>query len=362
MVKSLYIHIPFCDGICSYCDFAKVFSNTFSHKKYLDVLLDEIKSLNIKEDSLNTIYIGGGTPSCLTEEELIYLLSYLNFHFKNVNEFTLEANPESLSKEKIKICHKYGVNRISLGVQSVNDSILKYLNRQHNKEAVKTVIKSLKDEGIDNFNLDFIYGIPSMSLDDLKDDLSFAKEMNSPHLSFYSLQIEEGTILGNNKTIPLSDEKMRNQYNYIVSYLNQLGYERYEISNFAKKGYESQHNLTYWHDLEYYAAGLSAAGYISNKRYTNTKSMTNYLKGKFNRDVSIISKEDEEFEFLMLNLRLKNGFELTKFKERFKKDFLTAYQNELKKVSDYVEINNGSFRIKDEYLYTMDNILLNILK
>jgi oxygen-independent coproporphyrinogen III oxidase len=362
MVKSLYIHIPFCDQICAYCDFTKVFSSSFSHKEYLKKLIAEIDSLVIKDDSLSTIYIGGGTPSTLTSEELDFLLSYLHQHFPNVDEFSVEANPESLTREKIKLMHSYGVNRISLGAQTTNELILKQLNRNHTTNDIKRCIKDLKDCGIENYNLDFIYGIPGMTMGDLDRDIDFALKMNTKHLSFYSLQIEEGTLLYNQGMKPVDEEFMRRMYDFIIEKLSKHGYQRYEISNFSLPGYESRHNLTYWHDEQYYAAGVSASGYIGNLRYTNTKSLTHYLKGEYNRESETIDSKTEEFEFLMLNLRLTKGFSLSSFKKRFHKDFKTEYKEEIEKVQDYVEIVDDHFRIRKDYLYTMDNILLNLLK
>lgn len=361
MVKSLYIHIPFCDKICAYCDFAKVFSSSFSHMQYLKVLIEEIESLNIKDNSLETIYIGGGTPSSLKEEELEYLLSFLHSHFNNVIEFTLEANPESLTKDKMKICLRYGVNRISLGAQSANDKILKYLNRNHDVKTLLDCVSNLNELDFSNYNLDFIYGIKGMSMSDLDDDLKLVTKLNCKHTSFYSLQIEEGTMLYNKKTEPVSDEIMASMYERVVSYLEKNSLYRYEVSNFAFSGYESKHNLAYWHDNEYYAAGLSASSYVSKVRKTNTKSLTKYINRNFDPTFENISKRDEEFEFLMLNLRLVDGFSLSTFQERFNQDFLLSYKDNINEVSEYVSISDR-FKIKPDYLFTMDNILLKLLK
>lgn len=362
MPKSLYIHIPFCDQICSYCDFSKVFSTSFSHEEYLRVLLDEIKEENIEDDSLDTIYIGGGTPSSLNEKELETLLSYLSTHFHNVKEFTIEANPESLTEEKIKIFRKYNINRVSLGAQSVNDNILKTLNRKHSKEDIISCIKKLKENQIDNINLDFIYGFEEMKIKDIDDDIEFIKETKPKHVSFYALQIEEGTIFYNQHKKIKDDETLRAMYDAILQKLEKLGYLRYEVSNFSLPGYESKHNLTYWHDEEYYAAGLSASGYLHPNRFTNTRSINHYLNKQYHRTIEHIDSSNEEFEFLMLNLRLVNGFDLDVFSSRFHHDFLLSYQEEIKRVKDYVEIKNNRFIIKKDYIYTMDQILLEILK
>ena len=362
MVNSLYIHIPFCDAICSYCDFAKVFSNAFSHRDYLDRLILEIEENHIQDHSLKTIYIGGGTPSALSIDELEYLLSYLDRRFYPLEEFTLEANPESLIKDKILLCQKYHVNRISLGVQSTNDTILKSLGRNHTLLDVRRCINDLHEANFDNFNLDFIYGLPEMTKEDLLADIEFSKEAKSKHLSYYSLQIEEGTLLYNQGKKGACEEEMREMYDFLRKKLAFLGYNRYEVSNFALPGYESKHNLTYWHDELYYAVGVSASSYLNNTRKTNTRSLSKYLKGDYSPVFDIVDKQSEEVEFLMLNLRLSQGFSLRDFKRRFDKDFVSAYQSEIAKVNDYVLLTSTSFKIKDDYLYTMDNILLNLIK
>ena len=362
MIKSLYIHIPFCDSICAYCDFSKVLSSPFSHSQYLSVLLDEIKLNQIPDDSLKTIYIGGGTPTSLSCLELEELLSYLSLHFHNVEEFTIEANPESLTKEKLLLFKKYHVNRISLGVQSVNDSLLHALGRKHTKEDVIQCINLFKECGFENFNLDFIYGLPNMTTEDLLADLEFSFWAKPKHLSYYSLQIEPGTSLYIKDIKGLDDEKMREMYDFVCKKLAFEGYKRYEVSNFSIPGYESKHNLTYWHDEEYYAVGLSASSYVGNKRATNTKSLTKYLNKEFNPVIDEIDEKSHQFEFLMLNLRLENGFKLDHFKTLFNEDFLSSYKKEIESVRPYVDMTDKTFSIKKEYLYTMDNILLKLLK
>lgn len=361
MVKSLYIHIPFCDCICSYCDFSKVLSNTFSKKDYINRLIEEFNSLNIIHDSLDTIYIGGGTPSCLSIDEIKPLLDILSNEFPSVKEFTIEANPESLTKEKIEFYKKKKINRISLGVESLNDDILKYLNRKHSRDKVQEVISYLKEEEFKNYNLDFIYGMKGMKISDIDDEILFIKDSGCQHVSFYSLQIEDGTILKNKNEVTLPDEELRKMYDYILMSLKDIGMNRYEVSNFSYPGYESKHNLTYWHDNEYYAIGLSSSGYVGKTRFTNTRSMTKYMHGETCKKIEMLKESDEEFEFLMLNLRLEKGFKLSEFKDRFNKDFLLSYRENIEKIKDYVYIDS-SFRIKEKYLYTMDGILLDLLK
>jgi oxygen-independent coproporphyrinogen-3 oxidase len=359
--ESLYLHIPFCDALCSYCDFAKVLSGTFSESRYLDCLLQEIDSKAIPEDSLKTIYIGGGTPSALSEAGLKRLLCYLHGHFPSVSEFTLEANPESLTPSKAHLLAVDGVNRVSLGVQSVNPDLLKRLRRNHTPADAEKAVLLLKKEGITNINLDFIYGLPGMVSKDLQDDFAFAFRLQPKHLSFYSLQIEEGTFFYNEKVPAASDEELFRQYKTILRTLESHGYPRYEVSNFAKPGYESQHNLTYWHDQTYYACGLGASQYLGNLRSTNTKSMTRYLAGDTNPTLDVIRPEDEKLEYLMLNLRLAEGFSLKEYQERFQEDFLKKYFSVKNEIGNALVTSGGRIRLRKDKFYVMDGILLKLV-
>ena len=362
MIESLYIHIPFCDNICSYCDFSKVLTDTVDEGEYINQLIEEINSYKIPNNSLKTIYIGGGTPSALSTKNLQKLLSYLHLRFSNVEEFTMEANPESLTKEKIQILKEFGINRVSLGVQTLNDKLLTLLNRKHTILDVQNCILNLKKCSITNFNLDFIYSIPGLTYKDIQNEFKFIQEFNPTHVSFYSLQIEKGTMFYIKHMKPIDDSIMRDQYDFINENLRKLGYYRYEISNFSKPGFQSLHNKTYWKDNQYYACGVSASGYIENKRYTNTKSITKYMKGKRIQEEEYINKEESEFEFLMLNLRLSEGFKIDNFNTRFQKDFLTEYTNEILSCKNDLIIENGRVKIPENKLYIMDSILLKLLK
>lgn len=362
MIPSLYIHIPFCDHICTYCDFPKVLTGTFSDSEYIDSLLFELDSKNIDYSNLKTIYIGGGTPTSLSYDSLKRLLSYLKSRISNIEEFTVEANPESVTEAKVLLMKECGVTRISLGVQSLNDEILHYMNRRHtNKDTVKA-INTIISSGIKEVNLDFIYGVDGMKKEDILDDIAFAVFFAITHLSFYSLQIEKGTILYNKNSHAQCDESLAMEYELITNELAKRGFIRYEVSNFALQGHESKHNLNYWHDGMYYACGLGASGYEGNIRYKNTCSMNKYLKHEYVSERETLDKDDEEFEFLMLGLRLKDGFSLAEFKKRFNKDFLIDYKDRIENQKEFLEIDDGRVKIKDSYLFTMDSVLLSLLK
>lgn len=360
MITSLYVHIPFCENICSYCDFPKVYINTFSTKDYIDILIQELEENKIT-NKLKTIYIGGGTPSVLPSSLLEKLLSKLSSYLDKENEFSIEVNPESVDINKINIFKKYGINRVSIGVESFCKSKKRILERNHSNKQVINVVKLLKQGGINNINLDFIYGTKNDGINIVNKDIKLIKKLNIPHVSYYSLQIEKNTKLYNLKEETCSDIKMEKLYFHINNKLKKLGFNHYEISNWAKDNFKSAHNLVYWDDKEYYAIGLGASSYIGNKRITNTKSMTNYLNKKFNRKEEILDISDQEFEFIMLGLRKLEGISLNEYKSRFNKDFLSSYKNKIEKLKTYLNIGLEYISIKEEYVYIMNTILVELL-
>ena len=360
MISALYLHIPFCDHICAYCDFPKVLGRFFDKSLYIERLIEEIESLEIQDGSLKTIYIGGGTPSSLSEEELERLLSYLKKRFPNLDEFTIEANPESLDERKLSIMKRNGIDRISLGAESGNDAILAKMGRAHSRKDIVLAVERTRAQGIENINLDFIYGYPGESLPDALDDVSFALSLKPKHLSFYSLQVEEGTRLGLERA-KVDDDDLANAYDAIVKALSAKGYRRYEISNFALPGYESKHNLTYWRNEGYYACGVGASGFISPVRYRNTPSVTSYLQGKNRRVEETVKESEKELEFLMLNLRLEEGFSLEEYERRFRRDFLSAHGEAVKRLAGRLVVKNGRVCIHPDFLYVMDGILLELI-
>ena len=343
-VKSLYIHIPFCNHLCSYCDFPKLQYFTIFAKPYLNKLKEELDSYNIKLP-LDTIYVGGGTPTSLEDDLFLELLKIIKPFSKGVKEYTFEANPESLSPNKIKMMKKYGVNRVSLGVQSTDESILKSINRHHNYEDVKESINNLKIEGIDNINVDLILSLPNSSIEQIKIDLDRLLPLGIKHISCYSLLVNPNTIFYINGVKEADDDEARQYYDFVHNYLLEKGFIHYEVSNFAKEGYQSKHNFTYWNNNRYFGVGLGAAGYIDNIRYTNTKSINEYLKGHFLYEKEIVTlKEEKEYQ-IMLNLRTNKGIDLSYFKNRFNVDLLKEKNEIINKL-----IKNGKLYIKDNHL------------
>lgn len=357
MIKSAYIHIPFCTNICSYCDFPKVYYNNCFIDKYLDALNGEIHKY-YKNDKLKTIYIGGGTPSALNVEELKKLFKILSvFKFEDNYEFTIECNLDSLSKEKLELFKKNKINRLSIGIQTFNEKHLKYLNRI--KGDIK-LIEYAKEIGFDNINIDLIYALPNETLDELKSDIDKFLKLGINHISTYSLIIEDNTQLKINNVSNIDDELDLQMYNLIRKTLKENGYEHYEISNFAKKGYESKHNLTYWNNEQYYGFGMGASSYIDNKRITNTKSITKYLNNQYRLEVEIVDLNSKMEYEMILGLRKINGVNLEKFKCKYDKNIEDVF-NIKKLIEEGKLIKDNNLRISDDYLYLSNDILINFI-
>ena len=345
MISAMYIHIPFCKSICSYCDFTKLFYNTNYEETYLNKLFEEIESDH--PCRCKTIYIGGGTPTSLSAYGLDRLLKFLKQYLLDDYEFTIEVNPETIDEEKIRILSDYGVNRVSIGVQSFDENVLKLLNRRHSYQDVKKCVDLLNQYGIDNYSFDFIYGINGQSLMSIDRDFSYIDAFKPKHLSFYSLILEEHTSLKINHYEELNEDQVVEQYEYIYQELLKRGYIQYEVSNYCLPGYESKHNLTYWEDKEYYGFGLGASGYVTGTRYTNTKSLNKYLEGNNYRSVELVNKDEQKEEYIMLGLRLNKGLDLKEYSLRFNENLLEIKKNEIDKL-----INDNLIKISGNRLFT----------
>lgn len=324
-MTSCYIHIPFCDSICTYCDFCKRYSNPKIVNKYLDELKKEVID-NYRGERLKTIYIGGGTPSSLDTTQLKKLLNIVKLlNIDDDYEFTFECNPESVTSEKITLLKEYGVNRISIGVESTNDNLLKYLGRNHTFEMVKEKIKLIKKIGINNISVDLIYALPSETISDLQNDLNNILALDVNHISTYSLEIHSHTVLGINKTKNIPEEIDSDMYNFICKYLKEHGYNHYEISNFCKDDTYSHHNMVYWKNEEYYGFGLGASGYVNSIRYDNTRSMYKYCNNEKRLNSETISKKDKISYELILGFRLINGINKLDFKKKYGLELVDQY-------------------------------------
>ena len=353
MIKSCYIHIPFCKKICSYCDFCKIFYNDIFINKYLDSLENEINSY-YNNEVLDTLYIGGGTPSSLSLDELKRLFSMLEKLNKNSNlEFTIECNIEDITEDKLKLFKDNGVNRLSIGIESFNEDNLRFMERP----SINLDKIYLAKKYFNNINLDLIYALPNETLDILNSDLDKVLELNPKHISIYSLIIEPNTKIKDVK--PIDDELDYEMYKLICNRLSD--YNHYEVSNFAKEGYESKHNLTYWNNEEYYGFGLGASGYVNDVRYTNTKSINNYIKNEYNIVEEKLTQEDKEKYELIMGFRKLNGINLDTYKNKYNKDLLdNPVINKLLKEEKLI-IKNNNIMINNKYFYLQNNILIELI-
>lgn len=355
----VYIHIPFCKSICTYCDFCKMHYN----QKYISIYLEQLaKEINERyhNELVNSIYIGGGTPSCLTDEELDYLLSILTiFNLSDDYEYTIECNIEDIDINKLNIFKSYGINRLSIGVQSFDKDNIKLLGRGHDEDLVFDNIYLTK-KYFDNINIDLIYGVTD-DLEKVKTDISKFLMLDIPHISCYSLIIEEHTKLSIDKKTYIEEDIDKEMFDYINDTLVKNGYLHYEISNYAKPGYQSIHNKNYWLNGEYYGFGLSAVSYLSKHRLTNTKNLTKYLNGNYqeedNYEDVFINKEND----LILGLRLIDGVSITKFNQKYQDDLINKEIIQKLLNDKYLIIENDYLKCNYKYIYLLNSILEKIL-
>ncbi len=347
-MKAIYIHIPFCSSICTYCDFCKLYYNKKFIKDYLNSLENEI-SCTYKGEKVKTIYIGGGTPSTLNIEDLKHLFKITEMIDKSeVIEYTIECNIEDLTTEKLKLFKENGINRLSIGVQSFNDKILKILGRNHNKKMVFDMIKEAKKIGINNINIDLIYGVNGQSLDDLKEDIKLFLKLDIPHVSFYSLIIEPHTKLYIDSFKEIDEDLNIKMYEHINKVLKDYKYIHYEISNYAKEGYESKHNLVYWHNEQYYGFGLGASSYVGNIRYDNTRNLKAYINQNYIADKNILTELETMQNEMILGLRLKQGIN--------KDIFYNKYNKRIEEVFNIDNLlQDGHLIDKNKFLYIPEN-------
>lgn len=359
MVKSVYIHIPFCKKICSYCDFCKVFYNKEWVNKYLKALKKEIKD-NYKGETISNIYIGGGTPSSLDINELNILFDIIKL--LNINEkyeFTIECNIEDITEDKLILFKNNNVNRISIGIESFNNKYLKFLNRNYKEDIIYPKIELVK-KFFKNISIDLIYALPNQTLFEVKEDIDKALKLDVNHISCYSLIIENNTRLKIDNVKQIDDDLDYKMYLLINDILKEK-YNRYEISNYSKKGFESKSNLTYWNNEEYYGFGLSASGYINNIRYTNTKNLSKYLNNIYDKEEEILNIDDKIKYEIILGLRKKEGINKETFYNKYNINLLDV--KNIKELIDknYLCDNKKNIYINEKYTYVINDILINFI-
>lgn len=361
MTTSLYVHIPYCKTICTYCDFCKMYYNPQQVALYLKSLEKELKSI-YKNEKLKTIYIGGGTPSCLSLKELKTLFEILDMVQKEEEiEYTIECNFDSTDEAKLELFKAVGVNRLSFGLETIAKKQETYLGRKNDLEHITHIIHYAQKIGLTNINLDLMYALKDETLEDLEEDLSYLISLDVPHISTYSLMIEENTMLKLKKEQEIDPDLDFNMYKKIISVLSSNGYNHYEISNFAKKGFQSQHNLVYWKNKEYYGVGLGAASYYDQKRILNTRSITKYLKGEYRKETEYLTEEDQMVYEVLLGLRLITGVNTKMFESHYRKKLSTvfSYQNLIKK--QLLKEEKGHLSIPEDKLYISNYIIEELL-
>jgi len=361
MADSLYVHIPFCAHICPYCDFPKVIFNPSWASPYLEALKKETL-LRAKGERFSTLFFGGGTPTCLNAESLDEMLSFFVPFCKKGAEISVEANPETLDEEKIALLANHGVNRVSLGVQSTHEKGLRILGRHHDTETVKKAVTCLRKHGITNINLDWMYGWPNETLEDVRRDIEGFLSFDVPHISAYSLILEAGTVYAVKGIKGLDDDGQQEHFILIKEALKNAGYERYEVSNFARPGYRCRHNLRYWNDEDYIGVGLGASGAIGATRYTNTKSLSKYLKGEYEGEVENLDETDEKEIFFLTNLRKVEGFAKSEYQRRFGKKFLEDYGGVAQRLKQrgLLDIEGDHIRCSEVGLDFLDTVLVEL--
>lgn len=356
----IYIHIPFCKQKCYYCDFISFANKETQMDQYIEALKREIENYDFRKYNVTTIYIGGGTPSYLESKKIVELLSKLKekiISFENI-EITIEINPGTAAEQKLQDYKDIGINRISIGLQTTNDKLLKQIGRIHKYEDFLKTYELAKKVGFENINIDLMLGLPNQTIEDLKQSLEQIKLLKPNHISVYSLIVEEGTKLAkliDDGKLNLPDEELERQmYWYVKNTLELSRYNHYEISNFAIKGKESKHNMNCWKQKQYIGLGLAAHSYLAGKRYSNTEVMEEYLENiEKNRKIQEIqAKEDMEKEFMMIGLRMLEGVSISNFKEKFGENPLYIFRKKLNKLveQDLLEVDLDNIKLTNKGL------------
>ncbi|MGL5313457.1 MAG: radical SAM family heme chaperone HemW [Peptostreptococcaceae bacterium] len=356
----LYVHIPFCVSKCNYCDFNSYKMDKNLKNRYLKDLKVEMgiynKELNKNDEEreITSIFIGGGTPSILTSEEIRYLFNSIkeNFKINKDAEITIECNPGTLTLEKLKAMKDSGVNRLSIGLQAVQDYHLKAIGRIHTYKEFEKNYKEALDVGFKNINIDLMYALPNQKSEEWKETLEKIVSLNPSHISAYSLILEEGTKLYDmyerNEFETIDEDTDIEMYNHTINYLKESGYNQYEISNYSKYGYECKHNIVYWKCDHYIGLGAGASGYIGDIRYNNVEALDEYhekllLNEKPIVNIEKLSIEDKIQEKIFMGLRMNEGIKFVDFKKLFNIDFKERYKEKIKTLEEKQLIN------KDEY-------------
>ncbi|MGE7978768.1 radical SAM family heme chaperone HemW [Psychrobacillus sp. NPDC093200] len=359
MVRGVYIHIPFCHQICNYCDFNKFYFHNQPVDEYIESLGKEMALWqdDLAKAKIETIFLGGGTPTALSLEQLERLLTLIHQYIplEHVKEFSSEANPDELTLEKMQLMRKFGVNRLSMGVQTFNQDLLKILGRTHSNNHVYDVIQYAKQTEFPSISIDLMYGLPNQTMEQWKESLQEAFRLKIPHISAYSLLVEPKTIfynlLSKGKLSLPGEDLEAEMYGYLMDEMKKNGYKQYEISNFSYEGKASEHNLLYWNNDEYIGLGAGAHGYVNSIRYSNHGPLKKYMQQleigekpvMMQKEVTYEEKMEEE---MFLGLRKNQGVSLSNFDKRYGKSLYEAYGNEIEEL-----LKKELLEIKNDYVF-----------
>ncbi len=356
----IYVHIPFCRQKCSYCDFYSVNWNDESENKYTEAVLNEIKGYRDRlsgKYTVDTIFFGGGTPTIIRPESLYKIMEGLKelIEVNKNSEISMEANPNTLTFEKLREYREIGINRLSIGVQSLNDDILKRIGRIHDSRQALESIDRAKSAGFKNINADVMFNIPGQEVRDIEDTISRLIERDIEHISFYSLKLEKGTPMyaleKSNKIIMPDEEYEREMYYAGRSLMERNDLPQYEISNFSKKGFQCRHNLKYWSQDEYIGLGPSAHSFMEGVRYSNPADLKMYCATGVERTIhESMSYDDLMFEYIMLRLRLTEGVDIHEFNSRFSADFINKYEGQITHLgkNNLIELSEGHIKLTEK--------------
>ncbi|MGN7311815.1 radical SAM family heme chaperone HemW [Alkalicoccobacillus gibsonii] len=363
--QAIYVHIPFCEHICHYCDFNKVFLKNQPVQRYLEALLDEMKKAQQKHqvERIRTIYIGGGTPTALTAEQLSFLVKGMKdiFPLENVEEWTVEVNPDSAEKEKLQALYNEGVNRLSIGVQTFDPHLLEAIGRTHRADSVYEAVKTAREVGFQNLSIDLMFGLPHQTPESFRETLHQAAKLEVEHISAYSLKIEEKTVFFNRQRkgslhLPPEEHEVE-MYHDLRAITRDAGYTQYEISNFSKQGYASKHNLVYWDNSTYFGFGAGASGYIEGVRYQNIGPVNQYIDAVEANELPRlnahhVTKVERLEEAMFLGLRKREGVHPESFYAQYGIRLEDVYEKQIEDniQKGLLEYKAGSLRLSDEGL------------
>ncbi len=365
----IYLHIPFCLSKCHYCDFCSTRAGEEVIEKYTSALCSEILSFRKEHGGslvADTVYFGGGTPSLLSLSQLERILSALDksFSVDKSCEITIEVNPKTADREKLSGMYSLGINRLSIGMQSGNDSELKLLGRIHSFEDFKKCYFDAREVGFDNISADLMYGIPDQSEESFACSMEKLTALAPEHISSYCLTIEEGTNFYKRQgklNFP-NEDKVSDMYSQMSEYLSSCGYKKYEISNFARDGFESRHNLKYWRCREYIGFGAAAHSYFNDTRYAHSRDIETYLRGEsIICDIEMIDREEQMREFLMLGMRLSKGVELSSFREKFGLELTERFPKIKNYCPEFITLTDEKCSFSEKGFFVSNFILADLL-